>query len=227
MRVLRYAAVAAVVALAATGPAFAGQQQQPPPPPQSYQQTPPPSYQQAPPQSYQQPPPPPVQNYGPTIPAGTILTGTLSTELSSKSANPGDTFTLTNVATASGDGSVQNATIYGHVISVQRAGQGKQPQVQLAFDRIVTPDGRSQYISGTVQSMQQKTASNAKREILGAVVGDIVGNYIGKHIGTDLGGLVGAGGGYLYARNYKENVTVPQGSAVSIMVTPARQQQTQ
>ena len=91
----------------------------------------------------------------------------------------------------------------------------------------MTPDGRSQYISGTVQSMQQKTQSNAKREILGAVVGDIVGNYIGKHVGTDLGGLIGAGGGFLYAKNYKENVTVPEGSSVSIMVTPARQQQTQ
>jgi hypothetical protein len=225
MRVLRYGFAAAIAGFAALAPALAQQQQAPP---QSYQQTPPPSYQQAPPQSYQQaPPPPPSQNYGPTIPAGTILTGTLSTELSSKSANPGDTFTLTNVTTASGDGSVVNATIYGHVVSVQRAGQGKQPQVQLAFDRIVTPDGRSQYISGTVQSMTQKTASNAKREILGAVVGDIVGNYLGKHIGTDLGGLIGAGGGYLYARNYKENVTVPQGSAVSIMITPARQQQTQ
>jgi hypothetical protein len=227
MRVLRYGVAAAIAGLATMGPAMA-QQQQPQGPPQSYQQTPPPSYQQQAPQSYQQPPPPPPgQNYGPTIPAGTILTGTLSTDLSSKSANPGDTFTLTNVATASGDGSVTNATIYGHVISVQRAGQGKQPQVQLAFDRIVTPDGRSQYISGTVQSMQEKTTSNAKREILGAVVGDIVGNYLGKHIGTDLGGLIGAGGGYLYARNYKENVSVPQGSAVSIMVTPARQQQTQ
>jgi len=221
MRVLRSGIVAAIVSIAGLAPAVAQAQQAPP---QSYQQTPPPSYQQAPPQSYQQPP---AQTYGATIPAGTILTGTLSTELSSKSANPGDTFMLTNVATASGDGSVTNATIYGHVISVQRAGQGKQPQVQLAFDRIVTPDGRSQYISGTVQSMQQKTASNAKREILGAVIGDIVGNYLGKHIGTDLGGLIGAGGGYLYARNYKENVTVPQGSAVSIMVTPARQQQTQ
>jgi len=131
------------------------------------------------------------------------------------------------VSTANGDGSIVNATIYGHVISVQRAGQGKQPQVQLAFDRIVTPDGRSQYISGTVQSMQENQKSNAKREILGTLVGLVAGNYIGKHIGTDMGGLVGAGGGYLYAKNYKENVVVPQGSSVSIMVTPARQQQTQ
>jgi uncharacterized protein YcfJ len=218
MRLLRSAFALAIVVSAGIAPAAAAQQTQPQATPQSYQQ--------APPQSYQQPPPPPP-NSGATIPAGTILTGTISIELSSKSANPGDTFTLTNVATASGDGSVVNATIYGHVVSVQRAGQGKQPQVQLAFDRIVTPDGRSQYISGTVQSMQEKTQSNAKREILGAVVGDIVGNYLGKHIGTDLGGLVGAGGGYLYAKNYKENVTLPQGSSVSIMVTPARQQQTQ
>jgi hypothetical protein len=199
---VRTATIAAIVSLLTAGPALAQ------------------------PQSYQQPAPPSAQS-GATVPSGTILTGTISTELNSKTANPGDTFTLNNVSTANGDGTVVNGTIYGHVVSVQRAGQGKQPEIQLAFDRIVTPDGRSQYISGTVQSMQQNTNSNAKREILGAVIGDIVGNYIGKHVGTDLGGLIGAGGGYLYAKNYKENVTVPQGASLSIMVTPARQQQSQ
>jgi uncharacterized protein YcfJ len=165
--------------------------------------------------------------YGPvTIPSGTVLSGTLSTELNTKTANPGDTFTLNNVTTANGDGTIGAATIYGHVVSVQRAGQGKRPQIQLAFDRIVTPDGRSQDIFGTVQSMQQNQASNAKKEVLGAVVGDILGNYLGKHLGTDLGGLIGAGGGYLYAKNNTQNVSVPQGSQVSVQVTPGRQQRT-
>jgi uncharacterized protein YcfJ len=209
------ATIAAVgITFAGAGSALAQSQQQPPPQQQQQQQPLPPQ---------QQPPPP--QNYGPvTIPSGTVLSGTLSTELNTKNANPGDTFTLNNVTTANGDGTITGATIYGHVVSVQRAGQGKRPQIQLAFDRIVTPDGRSQDIFGTVQSMQQKTPNNTGKEVLGAVVGDIVGNYIGKHLGTDLGGLIGAGGGYLYAKNNTQNVSVPQGSQVSVQVTPGRQQ---
>lgn len=214
--------------IAAVGITFAGagsalaQSQYTPPPQQQQQQPPQRQPQQQPPQQ-QQPPP----NYGPvTIPSGTVLSGTLSTELNTKNANPGDTFTLNNVTTANGDGTITAATIYGHVVSVQRAGQGKRPQIQLAFDRIVTPDGRSQDIFGTVQSMQQKTPNNTGKEVLGAVVGDIVGNYLGKHLGTDLGGIIGAGGGYLYAKNNSQNVSVPQGSQVSVQVTPGRQQRT-
>ena len=69
-----------------------------------------------------------------------------------------------------------------------------------------------------------QTKSNAVREVGGAVVGDIVGNFLGKHLGTNLGGLLGAGGGYLYAKNYHENVSVPGGSVVTVQIVRSRRQ---
>lgn len=157
-----------------------------------------------------------------TVSAGTTLNGTLSEDLSTKDATIGQGFTLTNVS--NGSGTVSRATVYGHVSDVTRAGQGKRPQLQLSFDKIVMSNGQTQTISGVVTSANEQTKSNAGREVVGAVVGNIVGNYVGKHVGTNVGGILGAAGGYLYAKNYHENVTIPQGSAVALRVTAARRQ---
>ena len=52
----------------------------------------------------------------------------------------------------------------------------------------------------------------------------IVGNIIGKKLGTNAGGLLGAAGGYIYAKNAKQNVTIPANSAVTVQVIRARRQ---
>ena len=60
------------------------------------------------------------------------------------------------------------------------------------------------------------TKSNAGNEVAGAVAGMIVGNIVGKKVGTNMGGLLGAAGGYIYAKNAKQNVTIPANSAVTV-----------
>jgi outer membrane lipoprotein SlyB len=154
---------------------------------------------------------------------GTQLSGNLTQTLDTKNVQVGQPVTLTNVTAASGDGSIVGATLYGHVVDVNRAGQGKRPQLLITFERLITAHHRYA-IEARVLSMKEQTKSNALREVGGAVVGNIVGNFLGKHLGTNLGGALGAGGGYLYAKNYRENFSVPGGSVVTVQIVRSRRQ---
>jgi hypothetical protein len=159
-----------------------------------------------------------------TVYSGMKLNGVLQSDLSSKDAQVGTPVVLTNVTAADGSGKVVGATLYGHVVAVQRAGQGARPEIQVDFTRLRMPNGATYACHASIVSANVQTKSNATREIVGAVVGNIVGNYLGKHVGTNLGGAVGLAGGFLYAKNYHENVTMPHGSVVTVEVTSARRQ---
>lgn len=157
--------------------------------------------------------------------AGAQYAGVITTSVNSSNAVVGQAVTLRNVA--SEDGSVRGATMYGRVTRVIRAGQGRPAQLQMTFTRLVLPSGASYAVDGVVTGMQAQTKNNALKEIGGAVAGMIVGNIIGKtifHASSGIGGFLGAAGGYLIARNNKENVTVPQGSAVRVTLRSVRRQ---
>jgi hypothetical protein len=156
------------------------------------------------------------------ISAGTLLTGTMDQSLNSGSAQVGQRFTMSGVHTQDND--INSATIYGHVCDVQRASQGRAGSVQLCFDRLRTAAGNSYVLQGRTTQVQQNTKSNVVNEAAGALGGMIVGNIIGKKIGTNLGGLAGAAGGYIYAKNAKQQVTIPQNSIVTVQVLRAYRQ---
>jgi hypothetical protein len=159
------------------------------------------------------------------ITIGTQLTGQMDRSLSSNHVQVGDTFVLTNVHSANNN--INGARVYGHVADVQKAGQGTPGKISLAYDRLVTRSGNSYAISGSTVNAQVNTKSNALKEAGGAVVGMIVGNYIGKHVGgiaSSLGGVIGGAGGYLAAKNNRENVEIPPKAAVTLQVTRARPQ---
>lgn len=156
---------------------------------------------------------------------GTQLTGTIDQSLSSNHATPGEAFTMSNVS--SSDNNITGAKLYGHVISVQKAGQGTPGAISLGYDRLVTRSGGVYAISGKTVSADSATKSNAVKEIGAAVVGDIVGNYLGKHvggIGSSLGGVAGAAGGYLAAKNNRQNIEIKPNSKVVLQITQARRQ---
>ena len=156
------------------------------------------------------------------ISAGTELNGTIDQSLDTKSAVVGQRFTMSNVH--SQDNNINGATIYGHVDSVQSAGQGRKAQISLAFDKLRTRSGGSYALDGRATAVQENTKSNAVNEAGGAVAGMIVGNIVGKKLGTNMGGLLGAAGGYIYAKNAQQNVTIPANSAVTVQVIRARRQ---
>ncbi|HZX68625.1 MAG TPA: hypothetical protein VFE70_07055 [Candidatus Elarobacter sp.] len=158
------------------------------------------------------------------ITAGTTLSGTIDQNIDSKSAVVGQRFTMSNVH--SQDNNINGATIYGHVDEVQSASQGRAGKLSLALDKLHTRSGGSYALDGRVTGVQVNTKNNTLNEAGGAVAGMIVGNIIGKKLGTNAGGLVGAAGGYLYAKNAKQNVTIPANTPVTVQVLRARRQAT-
>lgn len=156
------------------------------------------------------------------ITSGTILVGNMDQSLNSKSAQVGQRFTMSNVH--SQDNNISGATIYGHVCDVQTASQGRSGKIQLCFDKLRTRSGGSYAIDGRATDVQQNTKSNVVNEAGGAVAGMILGNIIGKKLGTNMGGLLGAAGGYIYGKNARQQVTIPQNAVVSVQVLRARRQ---
>jgi hypothetical protein len=193
---------------------------------ESVTQAPPPSYgQQAPPPTYQQqaPPPPPYPQQGPQNGLPAQLTGTLQTQLDSKNAYVGQQVILTNVNAS--DGSITNGTLIGTVTDVTRAGQGRNAQIQMHFDSLRRPNGRSVPIDGNVVSMDVKTKNNAAKEAGGALLGMLAGNAVLKTLfGLSGGGIVGAIGGYFIAKDNRSDVVVPANTAVTVQLVPSRRQ---
>lgn len=156
------------------------------------------------------------------LPSQTVVTGTLEQGINSRSAQVGDPFVLDVQAPFPNDDQrFAGSRVYGHVANVQRAGGMHKGGVNLAFDRLTLQDGTTAVLQGQVLSLdaQGNKANSTAKAIVGGVVGQIVGNYIGKHIGTDIGGAVGAIGGAIYASNTGQNVTIGQGTTVSMKTT--------
>jgi outer membrane lipoprotein SlyB len=161
-------------------------------------------------------------NTGDTLlPSQSVITGTLEQSINSKTAQVGDPFVL-DLATPypADDQRYQGAKVYGHVASVQRASGTKKGAVNLGFDRLTLVDGTTASLTGQVLSLDAKQGGNSTaRGIAGGFIGQVLGNYVGKHIGTDVGGAVGMIGGAIYAGNLGTNVTIGQGTTVSLKTT--------
>ena len=158
------------------------------------------------------------------VSAGTNLVGTMNQSVDSKSAVVGQRVLITDVH--SQDNNITGATIYAHVCDVQAAGQGRTAKLQVCTDTLKTRSGNTYALDGRITGAQVNTKSNAVNEAGGAVAGMIVGNIIGKKLGTNAGGLLGAAGGYIYAKNAKQNVTIPANTPVTVQVLRAARQAT-
>ena len=149
---------------------------------------------------------------------GTTLVGAIDQSLNSKTAQIGQTFTLTNVNSPNHD--INGATVYGHVASVQHAGQGTSGQIGLAYDKINTRSGNIYQVNARTTNVNVQTKSNAGKEAMAAAGGALVGGLIGHGVGA----VIGGGTGLLVAKNSRQNVTIPQGSLVSVQILQARKQ---
>jgi hypothetical protein len=152
------------------------------------------------------------------------LAGTMSRAISSGNAYDGEPFAIDNVTSTRGYGAVTDATVYGHIARVTKAGQGTAGKVRLDFDRIVLQDGRSYALDARPEHIQVLTKKNGLKEAGGAVAGDLLGNYLGKVIGVGLLGPIGLVGGFLIAKNNHQQVVIPRDSLVTLRVLTARRQ---
>jgi hypothetical protein len=158
-----------------------------------------------------------------TVPAGSSIQATLNLSLNTKSAYVGQPISMNVQSPYPTNGSgLQGATIYGHVSQVQKAGQGRNPQLELVVDHI-KPYGSSSQIplSAYIDKIAPKQGPNYLTGAAGAAVGMLLGNWLGKTIGTNAGGAVGLAAGFMLASNNKKDITVPGGSDVTVHLTQA------
>lgn len=155
--------------------------------------------------------------------AGMQLAGSLATPVDSHTGYVGEPVRMTSVY--SEDGSIRGGTMYGTVTAVQHAGQGRPGRLQMTYTRLVLPSGATYAVDGVVTGMQAQTKNNVLKEAGGAVAGMLVGNAIGKtifHVAG--GGLIGLAGGFLLAKNNRQDVTVSRGTAVRVTLRSVRLQ---
>jgi len=153
------------------------------------------------------------------ISPGTQLVGTMDQTLSSKDAQVGQPFTVSNVHSL--DYKVSGATIYGHVAAVQPAGQGTPGRIELDFDKVNTRSGNVYRIVGYTTNVQVVTKANTGKEAAAAAGGALLGSLITHRW---LGTIAGAAGGYMLAKNNRANVEIPASSVVSVRVQQSRRQ---
>jgi len=148
-----------------------------------------------------------------TIPAGTVVPVQLDQPLSSRSSNSGERFMAT-VKSGSDDAGLPAGTrIEGVVRNAVSSGEGKPGVLDVAFRRIIFPNGTSQNITASVYSLNGKdvtrrdgrlVASGNKSQDqlkwvgIGAGAGLLLSQVVKGNTLLDI--LLGAGGGYLYSQ---------------------------
>lgn len=169
----------------------------------------------------------------PLIPIGTNLKVRIEDTLSSKDSRVGDKFT----ATALDPVRFNEATVTGHISSIQKSGKIKgRTSMNLAFDSIRLSDGRSGPLHGYVTRVygtdsgradeeggiesKSRTNQTLKRAGIGAgagaIIGAIAGGGKGAAIGLILGGAGGAGS--LAVQGSKE-LRIDAGTEMLVRVT--------
>lgn len=192
---------------------------QPYTPPQQYSQqqqyAPQPSYQPQsnyqPQSSYQQQssyqPQAPLQGYVVTAPAGTVVSGTLGSPISSEFARVGDHFTATLGSPITSGSSIilpAGSQMDGQVMMVKPSGHtGRNGELDIRFTSATLPNGQRVPLSARIQTEDGTgiikggtTATRAGRAAVNTGVGAGLGAALGTAMGPLSGGGVGRGAIY-------------------------------
>jgi hypothetical protein len=157
-----------------------------------------------------------------TLYNGTVLNARLNQGLDSGTAHVGDVFTMAVVPPyPSGNPAFQGATISGVVTKVQRAGQGRNPELVITPQYLRLYEGSTATVYGNVTSIaaNKSTAGTAGKTALGALAGMLIGNAIGQTVfHASGGGAVGLIGGAMLGANNKTNFTIPPGANATVQL---------
>ena len=166
------------------------------------------------------------------VPNGVVLSGTLDTEIDTKTSQNNDRFKMT--VTSPSD--YRGAMIEGYISSVERPGRVTgNGNVTFNFERITLRDGSTYDFAGFLQSVtdrngkiiavdQEGTVSGGSqtRETvkrggigagIGAIIGAIAGGGSGAAVGAAIGGGIGAGSVIAAGRG---ELRVPYGSVITV-----------
>jgi hypothetical protein len=169
----------------------------------------------------------------PLVPIGTNLKVRINDTLSSKDSRVGDRFTATVIDPSRFD----EATVTGHVSSIQKSGKVKgRTSMNLAFDSVELRDGRRGVLHGYVTRVYgeesgkadeeggvesgSRTKQTVKRAGIGATVGAIVGGIAGGGKGAAIGLIIGgAGGAGSLAVQGSKELKIESGTEMLVHVT--------
>lgn len=166
-----------------------------------------------------------------TVPAGTQLDLTITSELSSRQNKPGDTFTAkvySDVRDASGNVVIEEgSTVNGSVVAVKPAPNRRTPgTMTLALSTIET-SGKTFPIRATIDSVQTEhrkqnvNGRDAAKVGVGAAAGAVIGQVLSKNtqgtvIGAVVGGIAGAG---VAAETKDLDIVLPDGAHILATIT--------
>ena len=169
----------------------------------------------------------------PLVPVRTNLKVRLEDTLSSKDSRAGDKFTATVLDPVR----FNEATVRGHIRSIVKSGKIKgRTTMNLAFDSITLPDGRTGTLHGYVTRVydsntrsdeeggvqsESRTNQTIKRGAIGGTAGAIIGAIAGGGKGAAIGLILGgAGGAGSLAIGGSKELKLEAGTEMLIHVTP-------
>jgi hypothetical protein len=150
---------------------------------------------------------PPLQGRVVTAPAGTFMSATVNTPLSSEFARVGDRFTAVLGGDVAAGGSVvlpSGSQLEGQVVSVERAGRaGKNGYLDVRFTGATLPNGQRVALSAKIQTQDGTgliRGGTTKGRVGKAALRTGVGAGLGAALGTAMGPLSGGevGRGAIY-----------------------------
>ena len=157
------------------------------------------------------------------VPPGTALTVALSSDLSSKTARPGDPFETTVASNLLINGRVAvptGARVTGTITDVVSGSKaiGAVPMLGLKFNQLELEDGQIIPITGDlVQQGQSEKARDTAKILGGAAAGAVLGHQVKKNdSGKVIGGLLGGAIGAVAAKKTGTEVQLPAGSTLTI-----------
>ncbi|MDF2439916.1 MAG: hypothetical protein JWN98_900, partial [Abditibacteriota bacterium] len=177
-----------------------------------------------------------------SVPAGSVVPVTLDSEISSRTARVGDTFTATVRSQRLGDSEFPAGTkIEGTVVETRRFSGNEPGVLDLDFRSVILPDGTRYNIRGdlialdanSVQTVTEgrivaknNASNNDKLKVIGigAGAGYLLGKVLLKKDGV-LSAVLGAAGGYLYSQQKDKGkareAMLPAGAELGIKLNSA------
>jgi hypothetical protein len=166
------------------------------------------------------------------VPNGTMITGILENEITTKVSQNNDRFKMT----VQSPNEYRGATIEGYITGINRSGKiTGRSQITFNFERITLRDGQTYEFAGFLQNVTDtngkivkidtegtaKGDSQTKETVkrggigagLGAIIGAIAGGGKGAAIGAIIGGSAGAGSVVLQG---KDDLELKKGSMITV-----------
>jgi hypothetical protein len=166
------------------------------------------------------------------VPNGTVITGTLENEITTKVSQNNDRFKMT----VQSPNEYRGATIEGYITGINRSGKvSGRSQITFNFEKITLRNGQTYEFAGYLQNVTDtngkvvkidtegtaKGDSQTKETVkrggigagLGALIGAIAGGGKGAAIGAIIGGGAGAGAVVLQG---KDDLELHKGSTITV-----------